>query len=82
MRVVSLVPSLTEAVAATAPGLLVGVTDRCTHPPGLVAARVGGSKNPDVPAVLTQRGARSSSPRSRPRRVSVPVTAQATTRNP
>ena len=33
-RVVSLVPSLTEAVAATAPGLLVGATDWCTHPAG------------------------------------------------
>ncbi|MFK4594739.1 helical backbone metal receptor [Streptomyces pristinaespiralis] len=55
MRVVSLVPSLTEAVAATAPGLLVGVTDWCTHPPGLDAARVGGTKNPDVPAVLRLR---------------------------
>ncbi|MET9421629.1 helical backbone metal receptor [Streptomyces sp. NPDC006540] len=55
MRVVSLVPSLTEAVAATAPGLLVGVTDWCTHPPGLDAARVGGTKNPDVPAVLGLR---------------------------
>ncbi|PLW74003.1 cobalamin-binding protein [Streptomyces sp. SCUT-3] len=47
-RVVSLVPSLTEAVAATAPGLLVGVTDWCSHPAGLDAVRVGGTKNPDV----------------------------------
>ncbi|MBW8088848.1 cobalamin-binding protein [Streptomyces hygroscopicus subsp. hygroscopicus] len=45
-RVVSLVPSLTEAVAATAPELLVGVTDWCTHPPGLAAERIGGTKNP------------------------------------
>ncbi len=49
--VVSLVPSLTEAVAATAPGLLVGVTDWCSHPAGLTAARIGGTKNPDVAAV-------------------------------
>ncbi|MFB6817933.1 helical backbone metal receptor [Streptomyces sp. NPDC056347] len=55
MRVVSLVPSLTEAVAATAPGLLVGVTDWCTHPAGLAAARIGGTKNPDVAAVLALR---------------------------
>ncbi|MFF7338433.1 helical backbone metal receptor [Streptomyces sp. NPDC008163] len=55
MRVVSLVPSLTEAVAQTAPGLLVGVTDWCTHPAGLTAARVGGTKNPDVEAVLALR---------------------------
>lgn len=55
MRVVSLVPSLTEAVAETAPGLLVGVTDWCTHPAGLRAARVGGTKNPDVPGILALR---------------------------
>ncbi|MFK4209292.1 helical backbone metal receptor [Streptomyces sp. NPDC030920] len=55
MRVVSLVPSLTEAVAVTAPGLLVGVTDWCTHPAGLTAARIGGTKNPDVTAVLALR---------------------------
>ncbi|NBM17522.1 helical backbone metal receptor [Streptomyces sp. GC420] len=55
-RVVSLVPSLTEAVAATAPGgLLVGVTDWCSHPAGLDAARVRGTKNPDVPAVIGLR---------------------------
>ncbi|MEV6160900.1 helical backbone metal receptor [Streptomyces sp. NPDC052052] len=55
MRVVSLVPSLTEAVAVTAPGLLVGVTDWCTHPAGLTAARIGGTKNPDVAAVVELR---------------------------
>ena len=55
MRVVSLVPSLTEAVAVTAPGRLVGVTDWCTHPAGLSAARVGGTKTPDVAAVLELR---------------------------
>ncbi|GAA0419847.1 helical backbone metal receptor [Streptomyces luteireticuli] len=47
-RVVSLVPSLTEAVAATAPELLVGATDWCEHPPGLDVVRIGGTKNPDV----------------------------------
>ncbi|WP_425528132.1 helical backbone metal receptor [Yinghuangia seranimata] len=51
-RVVSLVPSLTEAVAATAPGVLVGATDWCTHPGGLDVARVRGTKNPDVDAVV------------------------------
>ncbi|MCO1659657.1 helical backbone metal receptor [Pseudonocardia humida] len=45
-RVVSIVPSLTEAVAATAPGLLVGATDWCTHPADLDVPRVGGTKNP------------------------------------
>lgn len=52
MRVVSLVPSLTEAVAVTAPGLLVGVTDWCTHPAGLDAVRVKGTKNPDVERIV------------------------------
>ncbi|MFF5043037.1 helical backbone metal receptor [Streptomyces nigra] len=46
MRVVSLVPSLTEAVAVSAPGVLVGATDWCTHPDGLDVTRIGGTKNP------------------------------------
>jgi ABC-type Fe3+-hydroxamate transport system substrate-binding protein len=50
-RVVSLVPSLTESLAATAPGLLVGATDYCTHPAGLDVPRVGGSKYPDLQRV-------------------------------
>ncbi|GAA2609158.1 ABC transporter substrate-binding protein [Streptomyces tubercidicus] len=45
---VSLVPSLTEAVAASAPELLAGVTDWCSHPAGLDVPRIGGTKNPDV----------------------------------
>src|SRR5262245_47771864 len=53
MRVVSLVPSLTEAVAET--GLLVGATDYCTHPSTLDVARVGGSKYPSVAKVLELR---------------------------
>ncbi|MGW4383395.1 helical backbone metal receptor [Kitasatospora sp. NPDC004531] len=52
---VSLVPSLTEAVAATAPELLVGATDWCTHPAGLEVARIGGTKNPDVARIVTLR---------------------------
>ncbi|AZS88284.1 cobalamin-binding protein [Streptomyces griseoviridis] len=51
-RVVSLVPSLTEAVAVSVPGALVGATDWCTHPAGLDVARVGGTKNPDVERIL------------------------------
>lgn len=47
-RVVSLVPSLTEAVATAAPDRLVGVTDFCTHPPALGLPTVGGSKYPSV----------------------------------
>ncbi len=54
-RVVSLVPSLTDAVAASRPGLVAGATDYCTHPPDLDVARVGGSKYPDVDAVLDLR---------------------------
>lgn len=50
-RVVSLVPSLTESVAVSAPGLLVGATDWCTHPAGLNVRRVGGTKSPDLDAV-------------------------------
>jgi ABC-type Fe3+-hydroxamate transport system substrate-binding protein len=52
VRVVSLVPSLTEAVAVTLPGTLVGVTDWCSHPAGLDAIRVGGTKNPDTERIL------------------------------
>jgi ABC-type Fe3+-hydroxamate transport system substrate-binding protein len=51
-RVVSLVPSLTEAIAETAPELLVGATDWCTHPAGLDVVRVRGTKNPDLDAVI------------------------------
>ncbi len=51
-RVVSLVPSLTETVASCAPGLLVGATDWCTHPADLSAYRIGGTKNPDVAAIV------------------------------
>jgi ABC-type Fe3+-hydroxamate transport system substrate-binding protein len=50
-RVVSLVPSLTEAIAATDPALLVGATDWCTHPAGLDVVRVGGTKWPDLERV-------------------------------
>jgi ABC-type Fe3+-hydroxamate transport system substrate-binding protein len=50
-RVVSLVPSLTEAIAATAPDLLAGATDWCTHPADLDVTRVRGTKNPDLAAV-------------------------------
>lgn len=54
-RVVSLVPSLTETVALSALGLLVGATDWCTHPGDLDVARVRGTKNPDLDAVLRLR---------------------------
>lgn len=51
-RVVSLVPSLTEAVAVSAPGALVGATDWCTHPSGLAVTRVRGTKNPERARVI------------------------------
>ena len=54
-RVVSLVPSLTEALAVTAPGLLVGATDWCTHPDDLDehgVTRVRGTKNPDIERIV------------------------------
>jgi ABC-type Fe3+-hydroxamate transport system substrate-binding protein len=51
-RVVSLVPSLTEAVAATLPGALVGATDWCDHPEGLDVVRIGGTKNPAVDTIV------------------------------
>ncbi|MFJ7219709.1 helical backbone metal receptor [Amycolatopsis sp. NPDC098790] len=51
-RVVSLVPSLTEAVELSAPGRLIGATDYCTHPSTLDVPRVGGSKYPKLDRVL------------------------------
>lgn len=51
-RVVSLVPSLTEAVARSAPGVLVGATDWCSQPADLDVVRIGGTKNPDVERIV------------------------------
>ena len=54
-RIVSLVPSLTEALFALGLGSrVVGVTDWCIHPADAVAPlpKVGGTKNPDVAAIL------------------------------
>ncbi|GAB2913215.1 helical backbone metal receptor [Streptomyces heilongjiangensis] len=51
-RVVSLVPSLTEAVAVTLPGALVGATDWCDHPRDLDVVRIGGTKNPAIDAIV------------------------------
>jgi ABC-type Fe3+-hydroxamate transport system substrate-binding protein len=50
-RIVSLVPSLTEALAWSCPEKLVAATDWCTHPAGLAVARVRGTKNPDLEAI-------------------------------
>ncbi|WP_345397393.1 helical backbone metal receptor [Nonomuraea salmonea] len=54
-RIVSLVPSLTESVAATVPHALVGATKWCSHPADLDVARVRGTKNPDLGAILRLR---------------------------
>lgn len=54
-RVVSLVPSLTEAIALTRPDALVGATDWCTQPAGLELPRVRGTKNPDLAAIAALR---------------------------
>jgi ABC-type Fe3+-hydroxamate transport system substrate-binding protein len=51
-RVVSLVPSLTDAIASTAPQLLVGATDWCTYPPDLDVERLRGTKNPDIRRII------------------------------
>lgn len=53
--VVSLVPSLTDAIEASRPGLVTGATDYCTHPTTLDVPRVGGSKYPRVDDVLAIR---------------------------
>lgn len=51
-RIVSLVPSLTESIAATRPEALVGATDWCTHPADLDVVRVRGTKNPDRQKII------------------------------
>ncbi|MFF0491071.1 helical backbone metal receptor [Nocardia sp. NPDC004068] len=51
-RVVSLVPSLTEAIARSCPGSLVAVTEWCTHPADLEVERVRGTKNPNVRRIV------------------------------
>jgi len=57
-RIVSLVPSWTEALFALGAGdSVVGVTEYCVHPADRVArlARVGGTKNPDTRAIAALR---------------------------
>ncbi|MEV0895238.1 helical backbone metal receptor [Actinoplanes sp. NPDC049802] len=54
-RIVSLVPSLSEALAVTVPERLAGVTDWCTHVAGLDLPRVRGTKNPDRAAIAALR---------------------------
>ena len=53
-RVVSLVPSITEALVSVRREAVVGATDWCTHPADLdetLEHRVRGTKNPDLGAV-------------------------------
>ncbi|MFJ8996230.1 helical backbone metal receptor [Streptomyces sp. NPDC102279] len=54
-RVVSLVPSLTEAITDGCPEVLVGATQWCTHPADLDVSRVRGTKNPDREAIVRLR---------------------------
>lgn len=57
-RIVSLVPSLTEALFALGLGpRVVGATDWCVHPADALAGvpRVGGTKDPDVDAIARLR---------------------------
>src|SRR3954464_10703968 len=57
-RVVSLVPSITEALASVRREAVVGATDWCTHPADLdetIEARVRGTKNPDLDAIRALR---------------------------
>lgn len=54
-RIVSLVPSLTEALFELGLGArVVGVTEWCVHPADAVAPlpKLGGTKSPDLPAIV------------------------------
>ena len=57
-RVVSLVPSITEALASVRREAVVGATDWCTHPADLDATlekRVRGTKNPNLDTIRELR---------------------------
>lgn len=51
-RVVSLVPSLTEALVASRRDAVVAATDWCTVPADLEVQRIRGTKNPDTAAII------------------------------
>jgi len=56
MRVVSLVPSLTETLFALGAGDdVVGITDFCMFPENLDRPRVGGTKTPDIAKIRQLR---------------------------
>ena len=67
-----------RAVAVTAPGLLVGATDWCTHPGGSTS-RDQGTKNPDVDGVVALRPTSSS---RTPRRTGGPTWTRCAPRGP
>jgi ABC-type Fe3+-hydroxamate transport system substrate-binding protein len=52
LRVVSLVPSLTEALVASRRDAVIAATDWCTVPAGLDVPRIRGTKNPDTAAII------------------------------
>jgi ABC-type Fe3+-hydroxamate transport system substrate-binding protein len=57
-RLVSLVPSITETLFCFGKGAqVVGITDYCTEPAREVAQKrtIGGTKNPDIPALVALR---------------------------
>ena len=57
-RLVSLVPSITEVLFSFGRGQqVVGITDYCTEPAAAVATKtkIGGTKNPDIAAILALR---------------------------
>jgi ABC-type Fe3+-hydroxamate transport system substrate-binding protein len=51
-RVVSLVPSLTEALVESRRESVIAATDRCSHPADLDVRRIRGTKNPDTAAIV------------------------------
>ncbi len=51
-RVVSLVPSLTEALVSSHRDRIVAATDWCTQPADLDVVRIRGTKNPDTRAII------------------------------
>ena len=58
-RVVSLVPSLTESLFDLGAGdTVAGVTDYCIFPEVIDAARLGGTKNPNVGRIVSMNLAR------------------------
>lgn len=46
-------PSLTEALASVNAEAIVGATEWCTHPAGLITTRVRGTKNPDCTLIAS-----------------------------